>query len=174
MLEHCLLSPLCQFCHKPDRGTLPSYVKEVSNQTEVRLCQIIQRTASRHCWKTTAGDWFSHAGHNRYALLSLALVNSMYVYSMTTQSYRFQQLGLYLYTANGSQVIQEIGVRFNTWDEWRRTQFHTLRQPGSRRRRARSSTCLRQLFQLWFHLRSLRNSYVCVRQRPRMGITRWP
>lgn len=64
-------------------------------------------------------DMIQH-GQNKYILLGLACVNSIYILSLAWRGYQFHLLAIFLYEKISPQISILSEVRFNTWWESRR------------------------------------------------------
>jgi hypothetical protein len=60
-----------------------------------------------------------HAGITPFLVLSVALINAVYILAIAFKSYRIHQNALYLNEVIGKRITQLIGQPFNTWDQWR-------------------------------------------------------
>lgn len=68
--------------------------------------------------------------NNSYFLLSLALVNALYILSLAFKGYQIQQICLYLCVQVGKEIEDITGAPFNSWEIWRRTYFNQPEQEG--------------------------------------------
>jgi ABC-type glycerol-3-phosphate transport system permease component len=71
-----------------------------------------------------------HRGENSYFIISLALINALYTFSMVLKGYQVQQIALYLYEEVGSRVSFITGQPFNSWEKWRRERFQSRERKG--------------------------------------------
>jgi hypothetical protein len=71
-----------------------------------------------------------HKGENSYFIISLALINALYTFSMVLKGYQIQQIALYLYEEVGARVSFITGQPFNNWEKWRRQTFQSKRRKG--------------------------------------------
>lgn len=75
------------------------------------------------------GDLF-HRGENSYFIVSIALINAIYTLAMALKSYQIQQIALYLYSEVGARISALTRQPFNSWERWRREDFHTAERKG--------------------------------------------
>jgi hypothetical protein len=61
-----------------------------------------------------------HDGLNAVLVLSLALLNAVFVLALAFDGYRIQQIGQYLYSHVGLRLTKLTGEPFNIWEDWRR------------------------------------------------------
>src|SRR4051812_27934118 len=69
-----------------------------------------------------------HDGLNTIFVLTLALLNPVYILAPAFNGYRIQQIGQYLYSHVGVRVSILTGEPFNVWEDWRRMLVKT---PGA-------------------------------------------
>jgi hypothetical protein len=62
----------------------------------------------------------THTGITPFLVLSIALINAVYILAIAFKGYRIQQNALYLYDVVGKRITRITGEPFNTWDDWRR------------------------------------------------------
>lgn len=62
----------------------------------------------------------THTGIIPFLVLSVALINAVYILAIAFKGYRIQQNALYLYDIVGKRITRLTGEPFNTWDDWRR------------------------------------------------------
>jgi hypothetical protein len=60
-----------------------------------------------------------------FLVLSLVLVNAIYILGISVKSYHIQQIALYLYEVVDKRISLLSGVPFNSWEEWRRVAFQS-------------------------------------------------
>jgi hypothetical protein len=65
-----------------------------------------------------------------FLVLTLALVNAIYILGIAVRSYHIQQIGLYLYDVVDNRISALAGQPFNSWEDWRRTTFQSSARPG--------------------------------------------
>jgi hypothetical protein len=77
-------------------------------------------------------DLFSGRGYdNSYFILSIAIINVIYVFSMSMKGYQIQQILYYLHTVNRKELEPLIMRSFNSFEGWRRSEAsHSLRGIG--------------------------------------------
>lgn len=68
--------------------------------------------------------------NNSYFILSLALVNAVYILSLAFKGYQIQQICLYLCAQVGKEIEDITGAPFNSWETWRRTYFNSPEHQG--------------------------------------------
>jgi uncharacterized membrane protein len=69
-----------------------------------------------------------HDGLNAILVISLALLNGVYVLILAFNGYRIQQIGQYLYSYVGLRLTKLTNEPFNVWEDWRR---FLVSQPGA-------------------------------------------
>jgi len=69
--------------------------------------------------------------NNCYFMLSLAVINALYILWLTIKGYQAQQLHFYLHTVTGKQIRNLIDEPYNSFEIWRRsTLFCSKRREG--------------------------------------------
>jgi hypothetical protein len=63
-------------------------------------------------------------------VISLALINVVYILGISIRTYQVQQIGLYLYEVIGRRTFLLTGHQFNEWEYWRREVFQTREHLG--------------------------------------------
>lgn len=58
---------------------------------------------------------------NSYFILSIAVINAMYILALTLKGYQIQQIQYYLHTITGKQISKLIEIHYNSFEVWRRS-----------------------------------------------------
>jgi hypothetical protein len=65
-----------------------------------------------------------------FLVLSLALINVIFILGIAVKTYHIQQIGLYLYDVVDPRITSLIGEPFNSWEDWRRIAFQSPNNIG--------------------------------------------
>jgi hypothetical protein len=71
---------------------------------------------------------------NAYFIMSIAIINALYTFSMAIKGYQIQQIALYQFDFIAGGLWEEVKVRFNDWERYRRDEFAEKRGPEPIRR----------------------------------------
>lgn len=71
---------------------------------------------------------------NAYFIMSIAVINALYTFSMAIKGYQIQQIAQYQFDFLAGNLWDELKVRFNDWERYRRDEFSEERGPEPIRR----------------------------------------
>ncbi len=66
---------------------------------------------------------------NAYFILTIAVINALYTFSMAIKGYQIQQIAQYQYKFLAGKIWDAVQVPFNDWERYRREEFAKNRGP---------------------------------------------